>query len=64
MSNYVHHLQHGWVSVNDESDEDRNTREVRCSFCRGSGLVEVQGQETDCIECEGMGSVLVTLVRP
>lgn len=32
--------------------------EVRCTRCRGRGWVEVCGQETDCIDCEGYGTVL------
>jgi hypothetical protein len=34
-------------------------REVKCNACYGTGLVEVHGQETDCIECGGYGTVLV-----
>ena len=34
-------------------------QEKVCSRCRGTGSVELHGQETDCIECEGWGSVLI-----
>lgn len=30
---------------------------IRCSTCKGSGQVEVYGQDTDCLTCEGEGYV-------
>ncbi len=40
--------------------EDENAlKTVKCQACHGSGLVEVHGQETDCIECEGWGDIEV-----
>lgn len=55
MSNYAEYLEPEEVDV-IESEH----REVPCNArgCRG-GIVEVHGQETDCIECEGYGSVLI-----
>jgi hypothetical protein len=45
-----------WVDVVEEEPEQR---EVPCpAHCR-NGLVEVHGQETDCITCEGFGTILV-----
>lgn len=41
----------------DETEDDTTTREVPCpAHCNG-GLVEVHGQETDCITCEGYGTI-------
>jgi DnaJ-class molecular chaperone len=47
-------------------DEPEGPEEVRvaknerlCTRCKGSGSVELHGQETDCIDCEGYGSVLI-----
>lgn len=54
-SYYQSHIDGGYVHVT-EPDEGH---EVRCSRCHGSGLVLVHGQETDCIDCEGYGSVYV-----
>jgi hypothetical protein len=45
----------------DEAEEvqENEEREVPCpAHCR-NGLVEVHGQETDCITCEGYGTILV-----
>lgn len=40
-------------------EEDEEQQEVPCpSHCR-NGLVEVHGQETDCITCEGFGTILI-----
>jgi DnaJ-class molecular chaperone len=44
--------------VADEVAAIRKTR--TCTACRGSGLVEVDGWETDCIECEGWGDFEIT----
>lgn len=42
------------------ANEDDEVRvEQVCSVCRGSGVVVVHDQETDCIECEGFGSVVI-----
>lgn len=30
---------------------------IRCTRCRGSGLVLVHDQETDCLACEGDGEI-------
>lgn len=48
------------VYVNEDwDDEEPEQTEVRCpAHCR-NGIVEVHGQETDCITCEGMGTILV-----
>lgn len=40
-------------------DELEGQVEVRCSRCHGTGLVEVYDQETDCIDCEGYGTVFI-----
>lgn len=38
-------------------NDPEEVREVPCpSHCNG-GLVEVHGQETDCITCEGYGTI-------
>jgi RecJ-like exonuclease len=42
-----------------EEVREPQQREIRCNVCKGSGLVEVFDQETDCIECEGYGTVLI-----
>jgi DnaJ-class molecular chaperone len=42
-----------------EEVREEAKKERRCQRCHGSGLVEVHGQETDCIDCEGYGSVLI-----
>lgn len=33
--------------------------EVPCHRCHETGLVIVHGQETDCLDCEGYGTVLI-----
>lgn len=43
------------VSVTGEEP----TREIPCSACRGLGYVWIQDQESDCIDCEGYGSVVI-----
>jgi DnaJ-class molecular chaperone len=42
-----------------EMVREEQQREQPCSRCKGLGTVEVHGQETDCIACEGWGSVLI-----
>jgi RecJ-like exonuclease len=42
-----------------ETVREEQHREQPCSRCKGLGTVEVHGQETDCITCEGWGSVLI-----
>lgn len=54
-SNYVATDEPEEVRVDDSSDQ----REVRCNRCHGTGLVEIYDQETDCIDCEGYGTVLI-----
>lgn len=51
----------------DEGDEpdyfdftETVEKEIPCPAHCDNGLVLVHGQETDCIECEGYGSVLIT----
>jgi DnaJ-class molecular chaperone len=39
--------------------EAENTEERPCRRCHGTGLVYIQDEETDCMDCEGWGSVLV-----
>lgn len=55
MSNYADFDEHEEVHV----DEDDQGREIPCTRCRGRGWVLVHDQETDCIDCEGYGSVIV-----
>lgn len=45
----------------EEPEEVRETVETekRCPRCRGTGSVVVRGQETDCLDCEGFGSILI-----
>jgi hypothetical protein len=48
-----------WVEEVHVSEDVAEQREVPCpAHCNG-GLVEVHGQETDCITCEGYGTILV-----
>lgn len=42
-----------------EEVREAEPKTIRCNVCHGSGLVEVHGQETDCLECEGYGDLLV-----
>ena len=42
-----------------EYEEEPEQREVRCPARCLNGLVEVHGQETDCITCEGYGTILI-----
>jgi hypothetical protein len=49
---------YAWAEEPAEVDVPQQ-REVPCpAHCYG-GLVEVHGQETDCITCEGYGTILV-----
>lgn len=58
VSNYVDLEEPEEVRVNEEEPEQH---EVPCpAHCR-NGLVEVHGYETDCITCEGYGTLLVDL---
>lgn len=54
-SNYVSRFEAD--EVHETSSEEG--LEVPCKRCYGSGIVYVHDQETDCIDCEGMGSVIV-----
>ena len=52
------------MSSNYELPEDpemvQETQEEKpCPRCRGLGTVLVHGQETDCIDCDGWGSILI-----
>lgn len=42
-------------------EEVRETalQERTCPRCKGLGSVELHGQETDCIDCDGWGSILI-----
>ena len=41
------------------TDGTLSDNERTCARCRGLGVVEVRGQESDCIDCDGYGSVLI-----
>ena len=49
------------MSSNYDQPETVETvqKTVKCTTCHGSGQVEVDGWETDCIDCEGYGDYLV-----
>lgn len=48
-----------WDEEVRENEDEPTQREVSCpAHCR-NGLVEVHGQETDCITCEGYGTILI-----
>jgi RecJ-like exonuclease len=61
MSNYVVGSSRETVSTAQPNNNDGE--EQRCNRCRGTGVVEVQDQETDCIFCEGYGYILVPVVK-
>lgn len=43
-----------------EEQEGMKVRtEQRCMRCKGTGMVYVHDQETDCLNCEGYGTILV-----
>jgi DnaJ-class molecular chaperone len=42
-----------YVTV-DQAQEERP-----CTRCRGTGSVDLHGQDTDCLDCEGYGSILI-----
>lgn len=45
-----------WADWDEEVyDDEPEGRLVPCNVCHHTGLVEVQGQETDCMECDGEG---------
>lgn len=52
-------MSSNYWDVESPAEVRENQFEVKCARCHGSGLVMVHGQETDCIDCEGYGSVLV-----
>ena len=60
MSNYDDPWADEISLMYDDWDEDEvEEREAPCpAHCR-NGLVEVHGQETDCITCEGYGTILI-----
>ena len=61
MSNYDY--RNGLSGVREAKEQEHSLvgdepYEVRCNVCKGSGLEIIQGQETDCMNCEGYGTVL------
>lgn len=53
----VHDDDDDWYRYEDPLTDPRT--EVQCMRCRGTGLVEIHDQETDCLDCEGYGTVLI-----
>lgn len=62
MSNYRLDDEPDEVRVyEDPEDAEPTQHEVTCPAHCMNGLVEVHGYETDCITCEGYGTLLVDL---
>lgn len=53
----VHHPSLYDVDTFAYDTDTEESQWVPCHRCHGSGLVEVRGQETDCLDCEGEGAV-------
>lgn len=43
----------------DVAVDSDDREEIRCPRCHGTGIEYVQDQETDCLNCEGYGTILV-----
>lgn len=48
----------------DPGIPETTLKTVKCNVCHGSGTVEIDGWETDCVECEGFGDFEIEVPNP